>query len=100
MRVSGLAGEQAGRRAGGWAVGGRTARGGAARRGCLLERVQLAAPAPHVRCNPMHTGTAAMSGEPDAFPFAAIAMALNAALSTVLVSVPVLRRLLRATAGV
>ena len=45
-------------------------------------------------------GTAAISKEPDAFPFAAIAMALNAALSTVIVSVPTLRRLLRATAGV
>ena len=45
-------------------------------------------------------GTAATSQEPDAFPFAAIAMALNAAASTVLVSIPVLRRLLRAAAGV
>ena len=45
-------------------------------------------------------GTAATSGEPDAFPFAAIAMALNAALSTVLVSLPPFRRLLRAAAGV
>lgn len=45
-------------------------------------------------------GTASISNEPDAFPFAAIAMALNAALSTVIVSVPALRRLLRATAGV
>jgi hypothetical protein len=48
----------------------------------------------------LRTGTASISNEPDAFPFAAIAMALNAALSTVIVSVPALRRLLRATAGV
>jgi hypothetical protein len=52
------------------------------------------------RCHPLRTGTASISNEPDAFPFAAIAMALNAALSTVIVSVPALRRLLRATAGV
>jgi putative effector of murein hydrolase len=45
-------------------------------------------------------GTAATSGESDAFPFAAIAMALNAALSTVLVSLPAFRRVLRAAAGV
>ena len=45
-------------------------------------------------------GTAAMAEEPEAFPFAAIAMALNAALSTVLVSVPVVRRILLAAAGV
>ena len=44
-------------------------------------------------------GTAAMAEEKEAFPFAAIAMALNAALSTVLVSVPVVRRLLLAAAG-
>ena len=44
-------------------------------------------------------GTAAMAEEPEAFPFAAIAMALNAALSTVLVSVPLVRRLLLAAAG-
>jgi len=45
-------------------------------------------------------GTAAMAAEPEAFPFAAIAMALNAALSTVLVSVPLVRRCLLAVAGV
>ena len=45
-------------------------------------------------------GTAAMAEEPEAFPFAAIAMALNAALSTVLVSLPAFRRVLRAAAGV
>ncbi|KAL1515653.1 hypothetical protein AB1Y20_002271 [Prymnesium parvum] len=44
-------------------------------------------------------GTAAMAQEKAAFPFAAIAMALNAALSTVLVSIPVVRRLLLAAAG-
>ena len=45
-------------------------------------------------------GTAAMVEEKEAFPFAAIAMALNAALSTVLVSVPAVRKLLLAAAGV
>lgn len=44
-------------------------------------------------------GTAAMAQEKEAFPFAAIAMALNAALSTVLVSVPPVRKLLLAAAG-
>ena len=44
-------------------------------------------------------GTAAMAEEKEAFPFAAIAMALNAALSTVLVSVPAVRKLLLAVAG-
>ena len=44
-------------------------------------------------------GTAAMAEEKEAFPFAAIAMALNAALSTVLVSVPAVRKLLLAAAG-
>ena len=44
-------------------------------------------------------GTAAMAPEKEAFPFAAIAMALNAALSTVLVSVPAVRRALLAAAG-
>ncbi len=44
-------------------------------------------------------GTAAMAEEKEAFPFAAIAMALNAALSTVLVSVPTIRKLLLAAAG-
>ena len=44
-------------------------------------------------------GTAAMAEEKEAFPFAAIAMALNAALSTVLVSVPAVRRALLAAAG-
>ena len=44
-------------------------------------------------------GTAAMAEEKEAFPFAAIAMALNAALSTVLVSLPPVKRLLLATAG-
>ena len=37
--------------------------------------------------------------EKEAFPFAAIAMALNAAVSTVLVSVPSVRRLLLRVAG-
>lgn len=45
-------------------------------------------------------GTAAMAEEKEAFPFAAIAMALNAALSTVLVSVPPVRKALLAAAGV
>jgi putative effector of murein hydrolase/putative effector of murein hydrolase LrgA (UPF0299 family) len=45
-------------------------------------------------------GTAAMAEEKEAFPFAAIAMALNAALSTVLVSVPAVRKLLLRAAGV
>jgi len=45
-------------------------------------------------------GTAAMAEEKEAFPFAAIAMALNATLSTVLVSIPVVRRLLLRVAGV
>jgi len=44
-------------------------------------------------------GTAAMAEEKEAFPFAAIAMALNAALSTVLVSVPAVRKLLLRVAG-
>jgi len=44
-------------------------------------------------------GTAAMAEEKEAFPFAAIAMALNAALSTVLVSVPSVRKALLAAAG-
>jgi len=44
-------------------------------------------------------GTAAMAEEREAFPFAAIAMALNAALSTVLVSVPAVRTALLAAAG-
>ena len=44
-------------------------------------------------------GTAAMASEKEAFPFAAIGMALNAATSTVLVSVPAVRRLLLAVAG-
>jgi putative effector of murein hydrolase len=39
-------------------------------------------------------GTAAFANEPDAFPFSAIAMALTASLSTVLVSVPLIRRTL------
>jgi len=45
-------------------------------------------------------GTAGIAEETEAFPFAAIAMALNAALSTVLVSIPAVRRLLFAVAGV
>ena len=45
-------------------------------------------------------GTAAMAPEPEAFPFAAIAMALNAMMSTVLVSVPAVRKALLAAAGV
>jgi len=45
-------------------------------------------------------GTAAMSGEVNAFPFAAIAMATNAAVSTVLVTLPFTRKLLRRLAGV
>ena len=45
-------------------------------------------------------GTAAMVDEKQAFPFAAIAMALNAAVSSVLVSVPAVRRVLFAIAGV
>jgi len=44
-------------------------------------------------------GTAAMAEETEAFPFAAIAMALNAAASTVLVSIPAVRKLLLAAAG-
>jgi putative effector of murein hydrolase len=39
-------------------------------------------------------GTAAFANEPDAFPFSAIAMALTASLSTVLVSVPMIRHTL------
>ena len=45
-------------------------------------------------------GTAAMAEEKEAFPFAAIAMALNAAASTILVSIPAVRRLLLSVAGV
>lgn len=45
-------------------------------------------------------GTAAMAEEKEAFPFAAIAMALNAALSTVLVSLPAVRKMLLRVAGV
>jgi len=44
-------------------------------------------------------GTAAMAGEKEAFPLAAIAMALNAAASTMLVSSPAVRRALLAVAG-
>eukprot|EP00965_Chrysotila_dentata_P096786 3198823-Pleurochrysis_carterae.AAC.1 len=44
-------------------------------------------------------GTAAIAQEKAAFPFAAIALALNAALSTILVSLPPVRRALLATAG-
>ena len=41
-------------------------------------------------------GTAALGGkEPEAFPFAAIAMVLNATLSTILLSFPVVRKLVR-----
>lgn len=36
-------------------------------------------------------GVSAMSNEPDAFPFAAIAMVLSAAASTIIVSIPALR---------
>lgn len=43
-------------------------------------------------------GTAAFAGETDAFPFAAIAMALTASFSTVLVSVTPVRRALRTLA--
>jgi len=39
-------------------------------------------------------GTAAFSNEPDAFPFAAISMALTASLSTILVTIPAVRDLL------
>jgi putative effector of murein hydrolase len=39
-------------------------------------------------------GTAALSNEPDAFPFAAISMALTASFSTILVSLPFVRDLL------
>ena len=39
-------------------------------------------------------GTAATAPEKEAFPFAAISMALTGALSTVLVSVPAVRRAL------
>jgi len=45
-------------------------------------------------------GTAATAVETAAFPFAAIAMVLNAVASTVLASVPALRRALLAAAGV
>ena len=44
-------------------------------------------------------GTAAMVDEKQAFPFAAIAMALNAALSSVLVSIPAVRRAIMTIAG-
>ena len=43
--------------------------------------------------------TAAMASEKEAFPFAAIAMALNGAMSTILVSLPAVRSLLLAVAG-
>ena len=39
-------------------------------------------------------GTAAFANEPDAFPFSAIAMALTASMSTVLVSIPAVRKIL------
>eukprot|EP00594_Rhizosolenia_setigera_P015675 CAMPEP_0178964106 /NCGR_PEP_ID=MMETSP0789-20121207/15451_1 /TAXON_ID=3005 /ORGANISM="Rhizosolenia setigera, Strain CCMP 1694" /LENGTH=557 /DNA_ID=CAMNT_0020648761 /DNA_START=23 /DNA_END=1696 /DNA_ORIENTATION=- len=39
-------------------------------------------------------GTAALSNEKDAFPFSAIAMALTASCSTILVSIPFIRKLL------
>ena len=39
-------------------------------------------------------GTAAFANEPDAFPFSAIAMALTASMSTVLVSIPAVRNIL------
>jgi putative effector of murein hydrolase/putative effector of murein hydrolase LrgA (UPF0299 family) len=39
-------------------------------------------------------GTAAFVNEKDAFPFAAIGMALNASCATVVVSIPILRRIL------
>ena len=45
-------------------------------------------------------GTAAMIDEKQAFPFAAIAMALNAAVSSVLISIPPFRRVIMGLAGV
>ena len=45
-------------------------------------------------------GTAACAVEPAAFPFAAIAMVLNAVASTTLASVPKARRALLSVAGV
>ena len=68
----------------------------------LLDALQIDAPV--ARGLAMGTaghgvGTAAMASEKEAFPFAAIGMALNAAVSTVLVSVPAVRRLLLAVAG-
>ena len=47
----------------------------------------------------LHSHGLALPSHGAAFPFAAIAMALNAALSTVLVSVPAVRKLLLAAAG-
>ena len=44
-------------------------------------------------------GTASISKEPDAFPFAAIAMVLNAVASTVLASIPPVRKALLSAAG-
>jgi putative effector of murein hydrolase len=45
-------------------------------------------------------GTAALAtSEKEAFPFAAIAMALNATLSTILVTLPPVRKILLAAAG-
>jgi putative effector of murein hydrolase len=43
-------------------------------------------------------GTAAIVNEKDAFPFAAISMALTASAATVAVSVPAIRRVLVQTA--
>ena len=39
-------------------------------------------------------GTAAFANEPDAFPFAAVSMALTASMSTILVTIPVVRKAL------
>ncbi len=39
-------------------------------------------------------GTAAFANEPDAFPFSAIAMALTASMSTILVTIPIIRNTL------
>eukprot|EP00590_Aulacoseira_subarctica_P005366 CAMPEP_0172419218 /NCGR_PEP_ID=MMETSP1064-20121228/5656_1 /TAXON_ID=202472 /ORGANISM="Aulacoseira subarctica , Strain CCAP 1002/5" /LENGTH=251 /DNA_ID=CAMNT_0013158587 /DNA_START=798 /DNA_END=1553 /DNA_ORIENTATION=+ len=39
-------------------------------------------------------GTAAFASEPDAFPFAAVSMALTASMSTILVTIPVVRKAL------
>ena len=44
-------------------------------------------------------GTAATAAEPAAFPFAAIAMVLNAVASTVLASIPPVRKALLSATG-